>query len=121
MKVRKIIYAILLIIWMVTVFMFSNESREESSGTSGNTIRAIINMIPSIRQMNDTEKEEIVKMLQPYARKLAHFTIYTVGGILAFLNINEYDIDNKRKILISILFGFIYAITDEIHQMLIPR
>ena len=121
MKVRKIVFAVLFVIWMITVFMFSNESSDESSGTSGNTIRAIINLIPSIRQMEEVQKEQIIKELQPIARKLAHFTIYTIGGIFAFLNLNEYNIEDKKKIIFSILFGFIYAITDEIHQMFIPR
>ena len=121
MKVKKIIYAILIAIWMITVFMLSNESSDESSGTSGNTIRAIINLIPSIRNMEVNEKEAIVKSLQPIVRKLAHFTIYTIGGILAFANINQYNIEMKKKIIFSIAFGFVYAITDETHQMLIPR
>ena len=121
MKVKKIVFAILLVTWMITVFMFSNESSEESSGTSGNTIRAIINIIPSIRNMETNEKEEIVKMLQPIARKLAHFTIYTIGGILAFLNVNEYNSLEKRKVIYCIIFGLVYAATDEMHQMLVPR
>ena len=31
--------------------------------------------------------------------------------------INTYELKNKKKILISLLIGIIYAISDEIHQM----
>ncbi len=120
MKIKRIIYLILLIIWMTTVFAFSNEPSEDSSDTSGNTIRAIIDLIPSISRMDANQKEQIVESLQPYARKLAHFTLYTIGGLVVFLMNNEYNLIEKKKIIYSILFGFFYAISDEIHQTFIP-
>lgn len=106
---------------MATVFFLSNETSDESSGTSGKTIRAIINLIPSIRNMETTEKEEIVANLQPIARKLAHFTLYTIGGIILFLNFRLYGLSNNKKLTFSIVAGSLYAMTDEIHQMFTPR
>lgn len=117
---RKYIYLILLVIWLVTVFAFSHEPSDESSSTSGKTIRAVIDLVPSIRKMKDTEKEEIVKSLQPIARKLAHFTLYTIGGVISALYINEYSMTENKKIAISILIGFLYSISDEIHQIFVP-
>lgn len=105
----------------MTVFFLSNEPSDASSGTSGKTIRAIINLIPSIRNMEATEKEEIVANLQPIARKLAHFTLYTIGGIILFLNFRLYGLSNNKKLTFSIVAGSLYAMTDEIHQMFIPR
>ena len=101
--------------------MFSNEPSDDSSNTSGNTIRTIINLIPSVRNLENNEKEQIVENLQPYARKLAHFTLYAIGGTIAILNFYIYNLSDGRKITYSILFGFVYAITDEIHQIFIPR
>ena len=119
LRVKKIVLAILLILWMITVFWFSNQGADDSSDTSGNTIRAIINLIPSIRQMESAEKEKIVSDLQPYARKLAHYTMYTIGGIIAFLNVKEYFTDDEKRIAISIIIGSTYSITDEFHQMFV--
>ena len=118
--VKKIIFALLLILWMITVFMFSAQPSDESSDTSGNTIRAIINLIPSIRQMEEADREQIVDNLQPYARKLAHFTIYTIGGIIAYLNANQYYLGEDQKALLIIILGSLYSITDESHQMFVP-
>lgn len=110
----------LLIIWMITIFAFSHEPSSESSGTSGNTIRAILNLVPGFKQMEETEQQKLIEQLQPIVRKLAHFSIYTIGGILFSLNINEYTLTEKKKFIFSCLAGFVYSITDEIHQMFIP-
>lgn len=118
-KYIKIIFGILVFIWMSTVFYFSNQPADTSTNTSGNTIRTIINLFPNIRNMEETEKEEIVSNLQPIVRKLAHFSIYTLGGILIYNFINTYDISNKRKVIYSFIIGGIYAITDEFHQLFI--
>lgn len=116
--VIKVISFILLISWMGLVFYFSSEVGNESSTTSGNTIRKIITFF------NDDIKVEelnyIVEIYQPLVRKMAHFTLYTVGGFLIFNFINKFKISKLKKIIISILIGVIYAITDEIHQYFVP-
>lgn len=119
-KYIKIIFGILVFIWMITVFNFSNQPAETSTNTSGNTIKAIINIFPNIRKLEENEKEQIVSNLQPIVRKLAHFSIYTLGGLLIYNFINTYDIVNKRKMIYSFIIGGVYAITDELHQLFIP-
>lgn len=116
----RIILGILVFMWMSTVFYLSNQPADTSSNTSANTIKAIINIFPSIRNLEETEKEQIVDNLQPIARKLAHFSLYTLGGMLIYTFFNTYDITNKRKIIYSFLIGEGYSITDEFHQLFIP-
>ena len=120
MKLNKIIYGALLIIWMITVFMFSHQQSDESSATSGNTIRFIINNIPIVKNYTNEQKEKIIEIMQPIVRKLAHFTIYTIGGILIALFINQFNIKETRKIIYSCSAGCLYSITDEIHQLFVP-
>lgn len=118
-KYIKIVFEIFLFVWMIIVFIFSNQPAEKSSNTSGNTIKTIINIFPNIRNLEENEKEQIVSNLQPIVRKLAHFSIYTLGGILIYNFINTYDIENKRKMIYSFIIGGGYAITDELHQLFI--
>ena len=121
MRINKIIFLILLIIWMTIVFMFSHQPAEISSNTSGNTIEYIINTIPFVKDFSEQQKQEIIEVLQPIVRKLAHLSIYAVGGMLLFAFVNTYNIEEKSKIIISIFSGITYSIIDEIHQLLIPR
>mgnify|MGYP000165776922 CR=1 FL=1 len=121
MKIYKTVLLSFIIIWMVTIFIFSHQPAKISSNTSGDTIRFIINHIPIIKDYNYTQKEEIVELLQPIVRKLAHLSIYVLGGVLLFTFANTYNIEEKNKISFSALTGILYAITDELHQLFIPR
>lgn len=121
MKIYKTVLLSFIIIWMVTIFIFSHQPAEMSSNTSGNTIRFIINYVPIVKDFNYIQKEEIVELLQPIVRKLAHLSIYILGGLLLYAFIYTYNIEEKNKIGISALIGIVYAITDELHQLFIPR
>ena len=115
---RKIISITLVILWMILVFWFSSQIGDDSQVTSGNTIRKIITFINN--NIDKVKLEEIVELLQPIVRKLAHFTLYTLGGILIFNLFNSFKLKNREKIGYSLLVGALYAITDEIHQLFVP-
>lgn len=71
--------------------------------------------------MQEEQKEEIIELLQPIARKLAHFTIYALGGMLTILYFNEHNWHDTKKLMCSGTLGCMYSILDEIHQSFIPR
>jgi len=71
--------------------------------------------------MQEEQKVEIIDFLQPIVRKLAHFTIYAIGGMLIILYFNEYNWNDTKKIMYSGALGCIYSILDEIHQIFVPR
>ena len=109
---NRIILAILILVWMITVFCFSDENGQESSNTSGEIVEVIVETIQS-----EKIKEDTVEVI---VRKGAHLTLYTIGGVLIFLFCNTYKIVCKKKIIYTIIIGGLYAITDEIHQGFIP-
>ena len=113
----KILKIILIMIWMVTVFKFSDQKGTESSHTSRSFTVTIIQMITG-KQID--ENNHIIEKIETVVRKLAHYTIYTIGGFL-IMN-NEYTKEKalKGKILYSICFGGSYAMTDELHQFFVP-
>ena len=113
---RQIIYLILIIIWMLTIFIFSNQPGEQSEGTSGRVTTSIINMASNIVNIENQDKENIIQILDPIIRKLAHFTIYLIGGFLIMNFANTLQTKESTKIIYSILVGIIYAGTDELHQ-----
>lgn len=120
MKKLRIIFIILTIIWMITVFCFSHEPATKSSNTSARVIRTILNIVYG----NDLSEEEMqlkIQELSPIIRKLAHFTLYTAGGIVIGVAVFTYNISLKKKVLITQLIGSTYSITDELHQYFIPR
>lgn len=115
-KCKKIIYLVLVLIWMLTVFLFSSQNGEESQSTSGKITRVIVEIFTYNSNITESEKLELIEKIDYYIRKLAHFSIYALGGILIYNYINTYNINRKKVVLISILIGVIYAISDESHQ-----
>lgn len=79
MRYKKIILTVLLIIWMVTIFIFSSQVSDKSSNTSGNTIRFVLNKLQITKNMNEQQVDELVETLQTPIRKLAHFSVYAIG------------------------------------------
>ena len=116
--ILRIISIIFVLAWMVTVFMLSHQVAEESSKTSSNFITVIIKLFN--KDIEQEQLETIILKVETIIRKLAHFVLYTLGGMLIttmFINFKEYI--TKTKIA-SFLLGATYAITDEIHQLFIP-
>lgn len=114
---KRIILGILLIIWASTIFMFSHQGGEQSSSTSQGTVRIVLeNIIP--KYLTENEKEEIIQKIEPFIRKLAHYAVYIIGGILIYSFMNTFSM--KRSFLFSQIIGTGYAITDEWHQYFIP-
>ena len=120
MKTKKIIMGLLIICWMITIFMFSNQGSDKSSKTSKGSIRFILDKLSITKNMEEQQIEELIEKLQTPIRKLAHFSIYTLGGILTSIYFSLDKKSKRKSIIEAILFCSIYAITDEIHQYFIP-
>jgi VanZ family protein len=107
-KVLRIVLIILIIVWAYLVFSFSSQDGGESSGFS----RMIIELF--------TKDEAIINVVEPYVRKFAHFSEYALGGVLFLGLCNTYNWSDRKKLFISIFLGVWYAISDEVHQLLVP-
>ena len=119
-KVIRVLLIILIIINCIAIFRFSAEKSTESDETSNIVVNAIIELNPKTKNLNTIEKEEAKKSIVTPVRKTAHFTIYTSLGMLLFLCAKTFNGNNKRRALISFILAFLYACSDEIHQLFVP-
>lgn len=118
MDFKKIISTILLIIWMVVIFLFSNETAALSQSRSDNISKATIDTISNItgKEYTREDKNNFILNSRYVIRKTAHFTLYFVLGILSIITLKSYGV-NQKLIIYSILLCLLYAISDEIHQL----
>ncbi len=116
--IKKTILTTITIIWMIIIFLFSNQSASISSNNSHSIIKNTIVRVYKLFNSNPSEEEisNIIKKYDYPIRKLAHFLEYFILGLLIFLTLKTYKINN---IYIMILICFIYACTDEFHQLFI--
>ncbi len=119
-NIERIILLILLLGTMTIIFGFSSQDGKESGNISKKITEQIVKRIPQIQEKEQEEKEIIINRIEKVIRKIAHFSIYTVVGILVMAFISTYQIKEKNRIIISTIIGIIYACSDEIHQSFVP-
>ena len=116
MSKKLLIYILLSILCMITIFTFSSKNTNESNGTSKGLIKYFVHTYEKVFD-KDIDEEKVISKLNYPIRKLAHYSIYLLLGIFIY---NIFLLTGvKHKVLISILVCMIYAITDETHQLFV--
>lgn len=118
MKLKNYINILLIIIWMFTIFSFSHQKGTNSEGLSSKIIIKIAETLKK-EKLSTEESEKIVKKYQLVIRKGAHFTSYFILGFLIIILFKDLYGMNKKSIIITIIICFLYACSDEIHQLFI--
>ena len=114
---KQVIYLVLIIIWMAVVFAFSNQPAEISSRTSGGITEKVVKVITKDNQtMSQNQRDTIETVI----RKCAHFGLYAIGGFLTANFVSTTKAQDKYIIIYAIIFTFVYAVTDEVHQLFVP-
>lgn len=115
---KQIFKLILIIIWFLVIFFFSAEDSEKSEQRSDEVIVETVEVIRN-KELTEEEKETVINKYIVIARKSAHFFLYFVLGILIFLFLKDKWYFTFKTLLITVLICFLYAISDEIHQLFI--
>ena len=118
-NVIRFILVLLLILTFGMIFNFSNQDSEKSGSTSQKVTEAITKDIKSIQKLNKNEKAKIIDKIEDVIRKIAHFSLYALVGFLLMSLFSTYNINEKNKIIYTVIIGAIYAISDEFHQSFI--
>ena len=92
---------ILLGLTFASIFNFSSQDGQTSSGLSRKVSRKIIDVFPYTKNLSEKTKNKIVERSQPIIRKGAHLSIYTLVGILIMSFISTYKLHLKYKFSIS--------------------
>lgn len=117
--IKKILLWCALIFCMSLIFYFSSQKATESKKTSSRFIIKIVKAIDINDSLSEKEIENIAESLSVLVRKTAHFSIYALLGVLAALLLYQYRIYGLRQFLFALIFCFLYACSDEIHQLFV--
>ncbi|MBQ3664769.1 MAG: VanZ family protein [Lachnospiraceae bacterium] len=100
---------LILLFWMIMIFGMSSKTGEQSAGLS----------FKIAKWFYSTPFRSIMKFdsFHTLIRKCAHFTEYGILGLLLVNFIHSCGIKwNRRVLIFTCLFCFIYAALDEYHQ-----
>ncbi|MBR6290562.1 MAG: VanZ family protein [Clostridia bacterium] len=116
-KILGWVFVFLTVAWMALIFCMSSADSGKSSGMSRSVDRTVARVIHSDFDKWESDRQDafIMKIDHP-VRKIAHFSEYTVLGVLLFTTCSLWGAGAGRSFLLSFPAGVAYAATDEIHQ-----
>lgn len=117
MKIKKVVLISILVLLIISIFIFSGQDGTKSINTSDAFASLIIDKVANItkKDISTTRKQELVIKTRFIVRKIAHFALYFVLGIIIYLFASIYF--SKKTILISICICILLASIDELHQL----
>ena len=108
---RKIIYWSLLIIWMIVIYLMSSQPATISDSQSIGVLYLFSKLGININSIFGDLANFVV-------RKCAHFIEYMILALLTF-NLVKLYFNIKQVVILTIVFVFLYACSDEIHQLFV--
>ena len=111
-KFIKYLPIILLILQCGLIFFFSGQNEESSTKVSQGIVGSVLEVAPEPAQNLNKKQYEQVEFV---IRKLAHFVLFLMLGIFAYLSAESLEL--KKKVIMALAFCLVYAVFDEIHQL----
>ncbi len=112
----QLVFFLLTIAIMVTIFCLSAQNADKSSNTSEVFTKFFVNIFyGNYNNFSPEKQHEIWGKTSFIVRKLAHFSIYAALGFCASFTIGKRRLFSMKSLFV-VLFGFIYAFSDEFHQ-----
>lgn len=123
----------LTLFWMVFIFMMSSAGKDESNSQSGAVCEFICeHFVEGYEEMAPEEQIQMQQKISFPVRKCAHLSEYAVLGALMTLTAASWRWEDEEtmrtgetpggtvRILPVLAAGFLYAVSDEIHQIFVP-
>ena len=111
---HKLLIMLAAVFWMGIIFKLSAQPGEQSNLLSTKVTTIIVSLAQQFRS------DVNVLSLNYLIRKCAHFLAYLVLGIIVLFAMRRIGLTGKKGILWTLLICISYAITDELHQGVVP-
>ena len=130
MKIRRLVFGILAVLWMALIFSMSGKVADESAAESHGLIGFIgEHFVPGFDEWDESRREAFIEKYDHPVRKAAHMAEYAILAILLtgalYTGKEAGGTDGRRGVfsspyLIAWLISAIYAASDEFHQTFVP-
>ena len=110
---------ILVIICMLQIFLLSSDPADLSNKKSNHVIVWIAEVLAGHTLSEDVRQEKIEEYVL-FVRKGAHIFVYFLLGFFILSLMKEYHVITWKIVLLAFFFSFLYACSDEVHQLFVP-
>jgi len=120
-NVTRVVNIVLLVISMLTIFLFSSENGNSSDKTSETVGVKVVETVEKVtkKEVDEVKITDMVKNNMKIIRKGAHFIEYFILGYLLINIFKDYNRVTYKYILLSIVIACFYACGDEVHQLFV--
>lgn len=117
---KKYIYWVIVVFYLITIFYFSSQDGRKSHEVSAGLLQYILTFVSLLPEKLLDFFFETHKNYEFFLRKAAHFTEYLILALLFYRAMVVSDVRVKKNFIITFIFCFLYAISDEVHQIFVP-
>ena len=119
--IRRMIFIIFAICWMMVIFHFSSKNADESTKDSNAAGMLVGRIVYSDFNVWPEEEQQVFAERWDYPiRKTAHMTEYAILGFLFVGSVRSEKQRYKFSIFTAYAIAVLYAVSDEIHQFFVP-
>ena len=116
----RLLSALAVLLWMAVIYIFSAQTGAVSGDTSGRIVKLVVGFFyPNFNSLSPDLQTEIMTAWHTVIRKGAHFSEYAVLAALSANAIRTYNLSKLWRAVIPVGVGFLYAASDEIHQLFV--
>lgn len=117
----KYVHRILLIVWLAVIFLFSAKPADESTKMSMGVGRLVASIfVPGFEDWTESEQTAFAEKIDYPVRKCAHATEYAIAAVLFVFFYADFDKTKDKRYWLAFVCTFLYAVSDEIHQLFVP-
>lgn len=108
-------------IWMGVIFRFSMDNAVDSQSLSTKVVDIFATFVYKFtgKDIYISVSPSNLILLETFFRKLAHMFIYFILSINVMIVLFTFNMRMPTRMFLSLLFCFLYALSDEFHQMFV--
>lgn len=117
-----LVAAVMLLLLYCTIFSFSHQDADTSSGISHMISEKCVGFLNDISGKNWTRlfRQELVAYFENPIRKLAHFAEYAYMAVLVYIMWHPWLGRGRQLCCLVVAWVFLSGAGDEIHQLFVP-
>ncbi len=120
-KTAFIVSLCLVALWMLYIFSFSAAPAEVSTKDSSKVTEKVVRVYEKdYDTLPEVKQKTVFETVQSKVRKVAHFVLYCVLGMLVCVSCFLCSESDKLKYVIGFCICVLYGASDEIHQYFSP-
>lgn len=116
---KLIVPLLLIILWMALIFALSAQQSGETNHLSFGVTQALLKNNAAV-SLGIDGSADAVTLFNRVIRKLAHFFLFFVLGMLVMNAMQFIKTKMRNRLGISAAICFLYAVSDEVHQLFVP-